>query len=213
MKYTYDYEKKGEIYKFNETILMSNSPRRIEMLSFLHPKSYKLKIDERKIEEKYMKIYEEDVFLERAAKTCCEIAKAKSNVNLLKDTLYISSDTMVLHENKIYNKPKDKEEARNMLLSYFGKVHSVVTSVALRMDGYLEVFYTISNVSFVEYNKNLGIIIDEYIKSNKPMDKAGAYGIQELNPLLISYIEGNMNTIMGLPVSELGRRIYKGMEK
>lgn len=62
---------------------------------------------------------------------------AKSDRSLEKNTLYISADTIVVFENKIYNKPKNLREARDMFLSYFGKSHYVVTSVSLRMEDFL----------------------------------------------------------------------------
>lgn len=210
MAYSFDYEKKGEIKDFNRVVLMSSSPRRIKLLDFLNPEISKNHIDEREIERKFLEKYRGMNFLERAAFTCCEISKAKSNVNLDENTLYISSDTMVINGDSIYNKPRDKEEGRDMLISYLGKKHSVITSVSLRMEGYIEVFYSIAHVKFVEYYPNLDIIINKYIESNLPMDKAGAYGIQELDPRLIEYIEGDINTIVGLPVSEVSRRIFKG---
>lgn len=209
MKYVFDYEKHGNLDKFNKVVLMSSSPRRIELLKFLNPKTMKKEIDERSIERKYMKKYQDEEFLKRASYTCCEISKEKSNMDLEDDCIYISSDTMVINDSKIYNKPKDKEEAKDMLYSYLGKKHYVVTSVCIRTKNYIDVFYTISKVKFVEYYKELDIIIKRYIDSNLPMDKAGAYGIQELDPRLVEYIEGDINTIIGLPVCELSRRIYK----
>ena len=146
-------------------------------------------------------------FLERASKTCAEIAKAKSDVDLVKDCLYISSDTMVIMDDIIYGKPRDVAEAREMFMSYFGKSHYVVTGVCLRSENYMEVFYSIAEVRFTDYYKALDDVIDEYLKGENVMDKAGAYGIQDLDPRFVSYINGDINTIIGLPVSEVSRRI------
>ena len=154
-----------------------------------------------------MEKYKNDKFLERASKTCAEIAKAKSDINLIKDYLYISSDTMVIMDDKIYGKPKDIIEARKMFMSYFGKSHFVVTGVCLRSENYLDVFYSLAEVRFTDYYRALDGIIDDYLKEENVMDKAGAYGIQDLDPRLISYINGDINTIIGLPVSEVSRRI------
>lgn len=207
MNYVNDYEKIGKIGKYNKYILMSKSPRRRDLLSFLKPEIASIRIDERAIEEKYMEKYKDCDFIERAGKACSEIAKAKSDVDLVKDCLYISSDTMVIVDDKIYGKPRDMSEARDMFMSYFGKSHFVITGVCLRSENYLDVFYSIAEVRFTDYYKALDEIIDGYLREENVMDKAGAYGIQDLDPRLISFINGDINTIIGLPVSEVSRRI------
>ena len=207
MNYVNDYEKSGKIGKYNKYILMSKSPRRRDLLSFLKPEIASIRIDERAIEEKYMEKYKDCDFIERAGKACSEIAKAKSDVDLVKDCLYISSDTMVIMDDKIYGKPRDMAEAREMFMSYLGKSHFVITGVCLRSENYLDVFYSIAEVRFTDYYKALDEIIDGYLREENVMDKAGAYGIQDLDPRLISYINGDINTIIGLPVSEVSRRI------
>lgn len=207
MNYVNDYEKIGKIGKYNKYILMSKSPRRRDLLSFLKPEIASIRIDERAIEKRYLVKYKDCDFLERAGKACSEIAKAKSDVDLVKDCLYISSDTMVIMDDKIYGKPRDMAEAREMFMSYFGKSHFVITGVCLRSENYLDVFYSIAEVRFTDYYKALDEIIDGYLREENVMDKAGAYGIQDLDPRLISFINGDINTIIGLPVSEVSRRI------
>lgn len=209
MDYTYDYKKIGEKSRIDKFVLLSKSPRRKELLKFLNPEILPVEIDERKIEKKFMALYRNDDFLSRAAKTCCEISMAKSNRTLEKNTLYISSDTIVVFENKIYNKPKNLKEARDMFLSYFGKSHYVVTSVCLRMEGFCDVFYTLAKIEFVELYDKLKNPIDAYISSGSSLDKAGAYGIQDLDPRFVKSISGDINTIIGLPVSEVSYRIFK----
>lgn len=189
MKFVYDYEKNGELEKIHSVVLMSKSPRRRELLSFLNLKLASIEIDERDIENRYMDIYKDDEFLVRAGKTCCEIAKEKSNItNLEANTLYISSDTMVILDDKIYGKPKDLDQAKAMFMSYFSKSHHVITSVCLRSTSYIDVFFTVAEVRFTDYYNSLDEVIDNYINENNVMDKAGAYGIQDLDPRLISYI-------------------------
>lgn len=207
MKYVYDYEKRGKIEKFDRLILMSKSPRRRDLLSFLNPCINSIEINEREIERKFMDLYSEDPFLIRAAKTCSEIAKAKSNVKISDKSLYISSDTMVVNEDKIYGKPANINEARSMFMSYFGKSHYVISAVCLREKSFLDVFFAIAEVRFCDYYSELDSAIENYLKEENVMDKAGSYGIQDLDPRFISYINGDYNTIIGLPVSELSRRI------
>lgn len=178
------------------------------MLSFLNPILSSIDIDERAIEDRYMDLYKNDDFLIRAGKTCCEISKEKSSIsNLEPNTLYISSDTMVIIDDKIYGKPKDLDQAKAMFMSYFSKSHHVITSVCLRSRSSIEVFFTVAEVRFTDYYKSLDEVIDNYINEKNVMDKAGAYGIQDLDPRLISYICGDVNTIIGLPVAELSKRI------
>ncbi len=207
MKYTYDYIKRENLPRAEKLILMSKSPRRQEMLKDFTPELSSISIDELSIQRKYMEIYKDLDFIERAGKTCCEIAIGKSGHGEDKNAIYISSDTMVVCEDKIYNKPKDKIQAEEMLKSYFGKEHCVITAVCLRGENYLEVFYSLAKIKFVDFYPYLSNQIKSYIESDNPMDKAGAYGIQEISPYCVEYIEGDINTIIGLPFSELAKRL------
>lgn len=209
MKYVKNVTKIGKLGKFNNVILVSKSPRRNELLKNICDfESISTDIDERKIEELAYEKYKDREIIEKLALVCCEIAKAKIlPLELKENTLYISSDTIVINDGKILNKPKDYDEALVMLTSYLGKVHKVVTSVCLKSKNYEEIFYTFSNVKFSEKtDKNIQLLKD-YIDEGTVYDKAGAYGIQDLNPVLIDYIEGDLNTIIGLPVSEINKRI------
>ncbi|HEL2057599.1 TPA: Maf family protein [Streptococcus suis] len=207
MKYIVDYEKAGTKPGVEKFVLLSTSPRRKQLLEFLKPEIAAVEVDERGIEERFMEIFAKDDFLTRAAKTCCEISKAKSDCDLEEGVLYISADTIVVFENQVYNKPVDAAEARAMFLSYFGKKHEVVTSVCLRAKDYLEVFYTIAEIEFVDWYPDLQEVVDNYLTSGSPMDKAGAYGFQELDPRFIKHVAGDIHTIIGLPVAETSRRI------
>lgn len=209
MKYVKNVTKIGKLDKFTSVILVSKSPRRNELLkNILEFESTSTDIDERKIEELAYEKYKDREIIEKLALVCCEIAKAKIlPLELKEDTLYISSDTIVINDGKILNKPKDYDEALDMLTSYLGKVHKVVTSVYLKSKNYEEVFYTFSNVKFSEKTEKNIELLKEYIDEGTVYDKAGAYGIQDLNPVLIEYIEGDLNTIIGLPVSEINKRI------
>ena len=211
MKYVKNVTKIGKLDKFNNVILVSKSPRRNELLKNICDfESTSTDIDERKIEKLAYEKYKDRETIEKLALVCCEISKAKIHpLELKDDTLYISSDTIVINDGKILNKPKNYNEALDMLTSYLGKIHKVVTSVCLKSKNYEEIFYTYSNVKFSEkINKNIQLI-KEYIDEDTVYDKAGAYGIQDLNPVLIDYIEGDLNTIIGLPVSEINKRICK----
>lgn len=209
MKYTVDYIQEGQVPDFNKLVLMSKSPRRRDFLKDFNPSLEAVEIDELDIQETYMDLFKMDDFLSRAGKTCCRIAMAKSGQDEEDGKIYISSDTMVVCGNEIFNKPKTHEEAETMIRSYFGRVHHVLSSVCLRSKGYLEVFYSQAAIKFVEYYPGLEESIRAYVSSENPMDKAGAYGIQEISPFWVQYIEGDINTIIGLPVAEIGKRLGK----
>lgn len=209
MNYIYDFIETGKKDPIENYILLSGSPRRASLLSFLNPQICKTNIDERTIEKHYMEKYKNEEFIHRVGMTCCQISRAKSNIEMENNTMYISADTMVVMDDQIYNKPRNLDKARQMFLSYFGKTHHVITSVCLKMKDYENTFYTIAEVEFVNFYEELSSVINEYLKEENIMDKAGAYGIQDLDPRFIKRISGDINTIIGLPVAEVSYRIYK----
>ncbi|HFI0427551.1 TPA: nucleoside triphosphate pyrophosphatase [Streptococcus suis] len=215
MQTVFNYQKEGSREQISSYVLLSNSPRRKQLLGFLQPQIASVEVDERGIEEHFMKQFATDDFLTRAAKTCCEISKAKSDMDLVTGHLYISADTIVVSDGQIFNKPQDLTEAETILRSYFGKSHHVVTSVCLRTSHSLDVFYTVAQIDFVDYYPALEEHIQAYIREKQPLDKAGAYGIQELDPRFVAGISGDIHTIIGLPVAEVSRRIFseEGFEK
>lgn len=115
--------------------------------------------------------------------------------------LLITADTTVVLENTVLGKPHDEEEARRMLRSLSGREHAVVTGVTLRSSGRTHTFSSISKVRFATLSDEQ---IEHYITHYKPMDKAGAYGIQEwIGYVGIEAIEGSFYNVMGLPVQRL----------
>lgn len=208
MKHTYNYIQSGTKQPIESYTLLSGSPRRAELLSFLKPTIQPVNIDERSIQDHYMEAYKTDEFIHRVGKTCCEISRAKADIEMEEGTMYIAADTMVVMDGQIYNKPADLGEARKMFLSYFGKTHHVITSVCLKMQDYEDTFYTIAEVEFVPYYSELSVIINEYITKENVMDKAGAYGIQDLDPRFVRRVSGDLNTIVGLPASEVNYRLF-----
>lgn len=208
MQTVYNYQQDGQRGPINRFVLLSTSPRRQELLAFLAPEIQAVDIDERSIQDHFMATYAADDFLTRAAKTCCEISKAKSDRFIEEGTLYLSADTIVVVNDQIFNKPESLEEAEAMLLSYFGQSHHVVTSVCLRAAHYLEVFYTVAKIDFVDYYDELGQAVKTYVHDKRPLDKSGAYGIQELDPRFVRGITGDIHTIIGLPVAELATRLF-----
>ncbi len=121
------------------------------------------------------------------------------------DTTLITADTCVICGGEILGKPADRDDARRMLEALSGRTHEVITGVVIRRGTDSEQFSVTTRVEFRELT---AAQIDYYIDHYKPYDKAGAYGIQEWIGLVgIRRIEGDFYNVMGLPVSELHRRL------
>ena len=211
----FDYQQEGTCPSFDQLVLLSQSPRRRELLAHLKPEVQSVSVDERAIEAHYAEVYADEDFLTRVAKTACEIAKAKCGEDQAAGRLYLAADTMVIHQDQIYHKPQSEAEAKQMLTSYLGQTHQVVTAVAMKASDYLEVFYTVAELSFIAPYPGVEDYLDWYIQSGSPMDKSGGYGIQEVGAMLLESMRGNLYTVIGLPVSEVQRRVigsYQGEE-
>lgn len=187
------------IPKYNY-ILASKSPRRNQLFKSL---GIEFKIIIKEVEEKYPNTLTKEeipVFLAEL--------KAKPFLHHINSNdLVITADTIVWLNGKVLGKPKDREEAIQMLHELSGNEHQVITGVCLTSYDKQISFSSISNVHF----KNLtNKEIEHYVLEYKPFDKAGAYGIQEWVGLIgISHIEGSFYNVMGLPVQRLYEEIQK----
>ena len=124
---------------------------------------------------------------------------------LLCNDILITADTTVVLGNKVLGKPASEEEAKVMIAELSGKEHSVVTGVTLRMADRERTFSSVSKVRFAELSEEQ---IAYYVGNYKPLDKAGAYGIQEwIGYIGIESIEGSFYNVMGLPVQRLCREL------
>ena len=121
--------------------------------------------------------------------------------------LIIASDTIVLIDNEILNKPNTNQEAFAMLAKLSGKQHEVITGVCLKSKA-KEMSFSVSTTVFFEELKKEEI--NYYIEKYKPFNKAGAYGIQEWIGLIgVSRIEGSFYNVMGFPTKE----VYEAIER
>ena len=118
------------------------------------------------------------------------------------DRLVLSSDTTVAIDNTVLAKPADMEDARRMLRLLSGRTHVVYTAVVLqqRSSGLLLERVEESRVTFLPLTEE---VITRYFGIVNPLDKAGAYGIQEGRSLIIDSFEGSLSNIMGLPMEAL----------
>ncbi len=120
------------------------------------------------------------------------------------DEIILGADTVVVLDDKILGKPKDREDAFNMLKSLSGRVHSVFTGVCAIGNG---ISMTFSEETKVEFLPLTDEEIDSYIDTNEPYDKAGAYGIQGLASKFICGIQGDYFNVVGLPISRIYEKI------
>ncbi|TBN06880.1 septum formation protein Maf [Hyunsoonleella flava] len=112
--------------------------------------------------------------------------------------ILITSDTIVWNDNTALGKPEDVDEAVSILKSLSDTTHEVITSVCFTMTDYEK---TLHNITKVTFKALLDDEIDYYIKTYKPFDKAGAYGIQDwIGQIGVTKIEGSYFNVMGLPV-------------
>ncbi len=121
------------------------------------------------------------------------------------EQVVIGADTLVFSEGRALGKPCDMEEARRMLRALSGKTHRVCTGVCLIFpDGGRDVFHDVTEVVFRDFGDE---VIDGYFARVNPLDKAGAYGIQEYGEMLVSEIRGSFENVMGLPVEMVVGRL------
>ncbi len=176
-------------------ILASNSPRRKELLAGLDF-DYEVRIIPG-IEENYPNTLSP---LEIPQYLACQKAKSYTLSN---DEMLITADTVVVLDNEVLGKPADDAEARNMLKKLSGRTHTVITGVALTTLYKQHTFHVSTQVTFKQLCDKE---INYYISTYHPLDKAGAYGIQEwIGFIGVTSLTGSFFNVMGLPV----QRIYE----
>ncbi len=116
------------------------------------------------------------------------------------DRVVLGADTIVVLDGKILGKPSSLEEAKEYLRMLSGREHFVYTGVAFVWDQGTFTFHEKTKVKFREIPENL---IEVYVKRHRPLDKAGAYGIQDLGAVFVERIEGDYYTVMGLPIGRV----------
>ena len=178
-------------------ILASASPRRRELLSLLTsdftviPAQGKEKAD--------TSLPPEMLVQELAKQKAAEVAASHPHA------VVIGADTLVFLGKKIMGKPVDTDDAKRMLTLLSGNTHTVITAVAIAQNGAVtKVFAEKTKVKFFPLTADE---IIAYIVTGEPMDKAGAYGIQDKGALLVKGITGDYYNVMGLPIGRLYREL------
>ena len=180
-------------------ILASNSQRRQEILK---DAGFNFRVITSNIEEISDKENVIERILDIAEKKLEQIAK--NNVN----EFILAADTVVELDKNIFGKPKDREEAFKFLKLLSGKIHKVITAYVFKniSKNILIREVVISEVKFFDLDDE---IINWYLDTGEPFDKAGAYGIQGYGRVLVEKIDGDYYSIMGFPISNFLKNLRK----
>ncbi len=173
-------------------ILASKSPRRQAILTDL---GLPFEVIQTSVDESYPA----DIPLAKVAEF---LAHKKATAHPIEDgTLLITADTVVINDDAILGKPENEAQAINILTSLSGKTHLVVTGVCLRSNQKTTSFSATTEVTF---NNLTEAEIEHYVNIYQPLDKAGAYGIQEwIGMIGISSIKGDYYNVVGMPAQAL----------
>lgn len=174
-------------------ILASASPRRVDLL---REAGFDFEIVVPQVEEAHdATLTPEQLTVENARKKALVVSLLKPGA------LVIGADTLVYVDGEPLGKPADMQEALTMVRRLSGRAHEVCTGVAFARDGRIErELHVITQVMFKTLSDAL--ILDYHSKLN-PLDKAGAYGIQEHTEMLLERMEGSFTNVVGLPVDEV----------
>lgn len=172
-------------------VLGSKSPRRKEILSLVCD-NFEIRVSDAD------ESYSSDTPLSEVPKILAE-RKAMA-IDMAEDEIIIGSDTVVLIDNELLGKPKTRENAIRVLKKMSGKAHLVVSGICVRSK---DKIYSEAVTSTVYMRELTDREIEKYVDVWKPLDKAGAYGIQEMAGSFVSRIEGDFYNIVGLPLCRL----------
>ena len=177
-------------------ILASASPRRRELLSLLLDEfdCCSANIDETPISDELP----EDYVLRMAVEKASAVKNERGVI--------IGSDTVVVLSGNILQKPASVEDARGMLSALSGQTHQVMTAVAIMIDAELMTIISTTEVTFSTLEMPL---IEAYLATDEPWDKAGAYGIQGIAGSFVRRIDGSYSSVVGLPLCET-RELLEG---
>lgn len=180
-------------------ILASKSPRRRELLQMLDVPF------EVKTKDGIVETYPATLPAVEVAEYLSRLKGKAYAEDIRSNEMVITADTVVVLDGNIFGKPKSEDDAVAMLMQLQGKTHTVVTGVTITTKDKMESFSTSTDVTFAPLEE------DEarwYVKKYKPLDKAGAYGIQEwIGCAAVARIDGSFYNVMGLPVHHLYRRL------
>lgn len=183
-----------EKFKNTKIILASGSPRRQQ---FFKDFDIDFEIRLKEIDE----VYPQNLTFLEITDYLAKLKAAAFEGELQENELLITSDTLVWHNNQALGKPKDYNDAFEMLKSLANSTHEVITSVCFKTSKKEEIINEITKVTFTTLSDEA---IHYYLENYKPFDKAGSYGIQDWIGLTgISKIEGSYTNVVGLPTEKV----------
>ena len=175
-------------------ILASNSPRRKEILTSLSIPFQVVPSEEDELSVDLC--YSEHLPIINAK------LKSESVAKSFPDQLVLGADTVVELDGEIIEKPKDEDDALNMLMTLSGRTHQVVTAVCItRISDNTSINF--AEKSSVEFNNFSAEIAKDYMQKVHVLDKAGAYAVQEHGEVIIKKITGSESNVIGLPIEKL----------
>jgi septum formation protein len=178
-------------------VLASSSPRRKDLLGRL---GIPFRIAPSAVEEKSLNGESPQDQVCRLA-----LAKAREISGRCPDSWVLGADTIVVIDNRILGKPRDREEAKSMLALLAGRAHEVYTGYALVAARFPEKQVVRWVRSFVRIRDLCEQEIEGYVNTGEPMDKAGAYAVQGIGSGIVESISGSYTNVVGLPLCEVAR--------
>lgn len=185
-------------------VLASKSPRRQELVKEL---GFPVEIRIKEVEE----IYPDTLNLVDVPEFLAKLKAEPLKDNLLDNEILLTSDTVVIHEETLMGKPKDRDDAIDMLKQLSNSSHKVVTGVSLISNSKSHSFSTTTEVFFSEI---LEKDIIKYVDTYSPFDKAGSYGIQEwVGYIAVEKLDGCYYNVMGLPLHDVYQALKENFIK
>lgn len=180
--------------KLPPIILASESPRRVELLRRLAP-------DFKIVPSEASEIHQEQLTAGETVQINA-YRKARTVAKKNPDALVLAADTLVYLESELFGKPKDLEQAYLMLERLHGKTHQVVTGVCLlNLRNHRQKLFT--ETTSVQFKRLDAVKIRRYLTKVNPLDKAGAYAIQDEGSAIVESISGSYTNVVGLPLERL----------
>ena len=177
-------------------ILASESPRRRELIKKI---TTEFKVVPSDVDESVLHITPHDLPAELSKLKAYSVYSKYPNDEIL------ACDTVVILNGELMGKPKDKKEAFEMLSKLSGKKHVVISGYTY-ISKDKEITRTVR--TYVYFNKLSDELINRYIESGSPMDKAGAYGIQDEEFGLVNHIDGDLDNVIGFPVEDIKKHVF-----
>jgi septum formation protein len=175
-------------------ILASTSPRRAELMSLLPVKFRVVASDATEVAHEHL-----------TPREVCQLnahRKARAVAKKDPDAIVLGADTLVFLGGEIFGKPRDLADAERMLMRLQGKTHQVVTGVSLiHLRKHRERIFAVS--TDVQFHPLSRAQVKNYLSKISPLDKAGAYAIQERGELIVAEVAGSFTNVVGLPVERL----------